>query len=101
MFKDMLTLKFTIMFTVISGQNVRHIVDEAEEVDIFRINKTEFKRKFRFNEMPTDEAWKVNLVKEITDINYNVLVLSGDEPEDVPHFTKDELNDIMDYVATF
>ena len=51
--------------------------------------------------MPEDEAWKVNIIKEITDINYSVLALSGDEPEDVPHFTQDELNDIMDYVATF
>ena len=84
-----------------TGQNARHIVDQAQEVDIFRINRTEFKRNFRFNEMPADEAWKVNIVKEITDINYNVLVLSGDEHEDVPHFTQYEVNDIMDYVATF
>ena len=84
-----------------TGQNVRHIVDQAKEVDIFRIKKNEFKKNFRFQEMPEDEAWKVNIIKEITDINYRVLALSGDEPEDVPHFTQDELNDIMDYVATF
>ena len=84
-----------------TGQNVRHIVDQAQEVDIFRINRTEIKRNFRFHEMPADEDLKENIVKEITDIHYSVLVLSGDEPEDVPHFTQYELNDIMDYVANF
>jgi hypothetical protein len=39
-----------------TGQNVRHIVDQAKEVDIFRIKKTEFKRNVRFQEMPEDEA---------------------------------------------
>ena len=31
-----------------TGQNARHIADIAEEVDIFRIKKAEFKRNFRF-----------------------------------------------------
>ena len=84
-----------------TGQNVRHIVDQAKEVDIFKIKKTEFKKNFRLQEMPEDGAWKVNIIKEITDINYSVLALSGDEPEDVPQFSQDQLNDIMDYVATF
>ena len=41
------------------------------------------------------------MIKEITDINLSVIVLSGDEPEEVENFTKDELNEIMDYIATF
>ena len=51
--------------------------------------------------MPTDEMWKVNLVKEITDIQHNVLVLGMDDDGDVPGLTHDELCEIRDYVATY
>lgn len=83
-----------------TGQNIRHILDEAHEVDIFKINLAKFKRKFKFHEMPTDEKWKVNLVKEITDIQHCVLVLDMDRDGEVPGFTPDELSAIRDYVAT-
>ena len=42
--------------TTMTGQNARHIADIAEEVDIFRIKKEEFKRNFRFQVMPEDET---------------------------------------------
>ena len=84
-----------------TGQNVRHILDESQERNIFSINKAEFKKKHKFHEAPTNDAWKVNLIKEITDINHSVLVLSGDKPEEVENFTEDELTEILDYIATF
>ena len=78
-----------------------HILDESQERNIFSINKAEFKKKHKFHEAPTNDAWKVNLIKEITDINHSVLVLSGDKPEEVENFTEDELTEILDYIATF
>ena len=76
-------------------------MDESHEGDIFKINLAKFKRTFKFHEMPTDEMWKVNLVKEITDIQHNVLVLGMDDDGDVPGLTHDELCEIRDYVATY
>ena len=83
-----------------TGQNVRHILEQTQETDIFKINRNQLKGTFKFQEMPADEAWKVNLVKEITDINHSVLILGDDEAENVLNFTQVELNEIMDYVAT-
>jgi hypothetical protein len=39
------------------------------------------------NRLLLDEAWKVNPVKEITDIEHSVLVL--DHKRDIPAFTQD------------
>ena len=84
--------------TTMTGQNVRHLLDEAEEFDIFKINKSEFKRTFKFQEMSAEEEWKINLVKELRDISQNVLSL--DDIDGQPAFTQAELNEIRDYVAT-
>lgn len=84
-----------------TGQNVRHILNEAQEVDIFKINLAKFKRQFKFHEMPTDDMWKVNMVREITDIQQSVLVLGMEDDEDVEGFTQDELSEIRDYIATY
>ena len=84
-----------------TGQNVRHILDESHEVDIFQINLAKFKKTFKFHEMPTDKMWKVNLVKEITDIQHSVLVLGMDDDGDLPGFTQDELCAIRDHVSSY
>ena len=57
-----------------TGQNVRHILDESQERNIFRINKSEFMRNHKFHEISANDAWKVNMIKEITDINHSVLL---------------------------
>ena len=35
------------------------------------------------------------MIKEITNINRSVLVLSGEEPEEVENFTQDEWKEII------
>ena len=94
-------LKYIHSFNTMTGQNVRHILDEYHDVDIFQINLAKFKRTFKFHEMPTDEMRKGNLVKEITDIQHSVLVLGMDDDRDLPGFAQDELCAIRYYVATF
>jgi hypothetical protein len=37
--------------------------------------------------MPTDKMWKVNLLKEIADIQHSVLVLGMDDDGDLPRLS--------------
>ena len=57
------------------------------------------KKTFKFAELPGDQEWKVDFIKEIVNLRYNVLFL-GDENDDSAHFTAEELNEIMNYLAT-
>ena len=82
-----------------TGQNVRHILTQIEENDIFKVKPKQLKKSFKFKELPVDDEWKVNVIKEVVDIKHNVLFLS-DENEALEHFSEEELNEILDYVAT-
>ena len=71
---------------------------------IFRINHKEFKHKFKFANLPAEETWKVNIIKELTDLKHSVYVLTndGEEASDEPpiEFNQEELDEILDYVCT-
>ena len=62
------------------------------------------KQKYKFEELPVDQKWKVNMIQEIVNIKHNVLVLSnGDQvqhDESVNQLTVDEMNEILSYLAT-
>ena len=89
-----------------TGQNIRHILDQINEKEIFKVKSRELKRKFKFKELPKEQQWKVNMMKEITDIKHNVVVLSSedqnelDDHQDKNNFTVDELNEILSFIAT-
>ena len=86
-----------------TGQNIRQVLDQTENSDIFKINLNCLKKEFKFKELPAEDIWKVKMMKEITDLKQNVLVLdNSDENDDteVDKFTTDELNEIMEYLAT-
>ena len=88
----------------ITGQNVRYILEKCDERDIMKINPGQFKKNFKFNELPEDELWKVDIIKEITNINQNILVLNEnvrDNDDEEVAFTREELEEIMNFVATF
>ena len=86
------------------GQNIRHILEQSGESNIFRINHKEFKHKFKFANLPAEETWKVNIIKELTDLKHSVYVLTndGEEASDEPpiEFNQEELDEILDYVCT-
>ena len=86
-----------------TGQNIRHILEQSGERSIFRIKHKEFKHKFKFAELPVDETWKANIIRELTDIKHSVYVLTkdGEEASDEPiEFNQEELDEILDYVCT-
>ena len=67
--------------------------------DIMKINPGQFKKNFKFNELPEDELWKVDIIKEITNINQNILVLNENvrDNDDEVAFTREELEEIMNF----
>ena len=94
--------KVLLDLNTITGQNVRYILEKCDERDIMKINPGQFKKNFKFSELPEDELWKVNIIKEITNINQNVLVLNENVNDDEEvAFTREELEEIMNFVATF
>ena len=88
----------------ITSQNVRYILEKCDKRDIMKINPGQFKKQFKFNELPEEELWKGNIIKEITNINQSILVLGEnvrDNDDEEVAFTRDDLEEIMNFVATF
>ena len=84
-----------------TGKNIRHILDSSNETDIFKIIPKQFRTHFKFEKLPVDEEWKINLVKEIVDIKNDIVVLNDKEALTNPEgFTTDELDQILHFVCT-
>ena len=86
-----------------TGQNIRQVLDLTEKSDIFKINIKCLKKEFKFKELPAEDVWKVEMMKEIVDIKQSVLVLDKSDQNDdieVDKFATEELNEILEYTAT-
>ena len=81
----------------VTGKNIRYILTELDQSDIFKVKKNYIKKKFKFAPIQPADEWKVQLVKEITDVKQNVLCIRDDQNG---QFTPDELDEILNYVTT-
>ena len=81
----------------VTGKNIRYILTELDQSDIFKVNKISIKKKFKFAPIQPADEWKVKFVKELTDVKQNVLSIP-DDPNG--QFTPDELDDILNYITT-
>ena len=61
-----------------------------------KIKPSEIKRKYKFCEIEMEDKWKVDFVKEITNIKQNVLELENDDNR----LTTKELDDIINHLVT-
>ena len=78
----------------ITGKNIRYKLTELDQSDIFKVKKHDIKKKNKFAQtMPVDE-WKVQFVKEMADVNQNVLVIPDDNNGE---FSSDELCDSLNH----
>ena len=99
---DKLTVQQLLQITMnnvktITGKNIRFILTELNQADIFKVKKDFIKKKYKFAQtMPVDE-WKVNFVKELTDVKQNVLFIPDDNNG---QFSSDELCEILNYITT-
>ena len=81
----------------ITGKNANLILKETNETNIFDININKMKRSMKFMEQPEDSNWKINLIKELTDIKMNQLRVDF---EDETELKQSEIDDIIEFVAT-
>ena len=93
----------------ITGQNSRYILDQIDATNIFDVKPNEVKKSVKFENLPEEEEWKVDLIKNVTDVKHVIMVLtkpSDDDNEetydDTPpiEFTCEEMDEILYYVCT-
>ena len=80
----------------VTGANIRHILTDAGQDDVFKMKKSDMRNKVNFP-IEHQNEWKVQFVREITDVQKNVRNIESDENG---HFTDDELRDILNFVTT-
>ena len=63
----------------VTGKNIRHMKHETGHTDIFKVKVNDLQRSFRFSNIRKDDQWKVNLIKELTDVKQGSICLENDE----------------------
>ena len=89
-------VKDDMQMQTVTGRNIRHILTDVELDDMLNVKKSDVLKKVHCHIKPADE-WKLNLVKEITNVRKNVLKLEEDENG---QFTNDKLCNILDYITS-
>jgi hypothetical protein len=70
-------------------------LDKIGGQDIFGVNPLLIKKNLKFNNITEENAWRVNLVKEFTNVKQNILTLDKHENS----LTIEELYEILEYVC--
>ena len=79
-----------------TGKNIRFILDKVGAQDIMNVKTEDVNKKVKFCEDDDNYMWKVNLIKELINIKYNILSVS--QAEDA--LTNEDLEEILVYVST-
>ena len=74
-----------------TGSNLRNILMLTDKHNIEDVTKDDL-QKLEYAPIDENDKWKVNIIKEITDIKFNKLI--------VEDFTTEELDDILEYLCT-
>ena len=81
----------------ITGKNVNLILKEISEDDIMEVEINQMKKNMEFLKLPLNHEWKVNLVKELTNMKMNILSVDFD---DTSSLSIEEIDDVMIFVTT-
>ena len=81
----------------ITGKNLKLILGN-EKNDIFKEDIKELAKNIRLCQPEVNNSWKVNIIKELTQLKLNLLSIKFGNNDDT--FTKDEIQDMIDFVAT-
>ena len=79
----------------LKSRNIRFILDKVNKENIFDVKPAQMK-KWKFFEVRNEDKWRVEFIKEITNLKQNALCLSDDGVD----FDADDLEDILKYLAT-
>ena len=80
----------------LTGKNIRYVLEQTDTENIFDANPKTIKKELKFCEIKEDDAWRVNLVKEMINIKQNILTLDQNEHA----LSNEELEEILDYVCS-
>ena len=84
----------------VTGRNVRMIQDMiGHKYDLMKVNRKWLKNQISFCEAGEDDNWRINFIKEIVNVNQNVLEFSSSE-EHESCLTREELEEIIEFVST-
>ena len=71
----------------------------GHQYDLMKINPKWLKNKITFCEAEDNNKWRINMIKEIVNVNQNVLEFSSSEEND-SFLTRKELEEILEFVST-
>ena len=80
-----------------TGKNIAYVLNATDYDNLGEIDINEFMKKVKFCQISDENRWRVNLLKEIVDLKYNVVMLSNADEEALD---TDELNEILDFICT-
>ena len=80
----------------ITGKNIRYILDELGQEDIFNVKKSCI-NELVFVQIEENDRWKIRFVEEMTNLKQNVLFL---EENDHGDFSLDEISEIIAHIST-
>ena len=83
------TIKFDVRST--TGSNLRNIMHLMQKDSIKDLCKSDV-QSIVFSPVPENEKWRIGMLKELLEIRSNDLALEN--------FSKDEINDMVNYVCT-
>ena len=82
----------------VTGKNVRKILAETGENDIFKVKVSDLKKEFKFFSIEDDDKWKVDMIEELVNVKQGSAQIEGEDGENM--LTTSEMNDIISYVST-
>lgn len=84
----------------ITGRNIRHIQDQiGHHCDLLAVSPKWLKGKLSFCSISNENMWKVNIIREVTNIVHNVLFLEPLDESD-SFLANDQLQEIVNFVSS-
>ena len=74
-----------------TGSDLRNILLPSDKSNIDDLRKDHI-RKIKYQDVDPTNEWKIGFIKEITDVKFNQL--------EVENFSKEELEDILEFLCT-
>ena len=82
----------------VTGGNIRKILAETRKDDIFKVKVSELKRDFKFCAIGEGDKWKVEVIKELTNVKQGSVHIDDENGGNL--LTTSEIEEIINYVFT-
>ena len=91
-------MKFAACFSLNASSSGRLLVMFTAENEIEHIKTQEVMKRVKFCDVPEENTWRGDFLRELVNVKNNVLILSEEGRE--VFFEKEELDDIIEYLCT-